>query len=271
MIRDFIGNHVYMSSILFLGLVSLLFQLMVTISLKGYVKASANMKTTRKKIMINLRNQFEAIYGINNQIHNINVYVEKYLFKMRFLGYTFWEWEKLPFLTAGIITLFAGGEAFYSYRMKENLDVQMEILFAYGIVMVSLFICFHIFGIKGKREQIQIQLVDYLENYLTNRLIRMQGEDVGEDKIESFEIEDVDTVENTERRMDSMNQEEFSEDVIENSEMEKDMEMLKRLIKKMDKDVDQGEAKEIAASKEPERTEESEIELLEEFVQSFLA
>lgn len=88
MIKEFITNHVFMCSILFVGVFSLILQAFMTLSLKGYVKASANMKTTRKKVMINLKNQFETIYGMDYQVRNIAAYVDKYLLKLRFIGFS---------------------------------------------------------------------------------------------------------------------------------------------------------------------------------------
>ena len=55
MITELIMNHVFMSSIVLFGAVTIFLQWLMTMSLKGYVKASANMKTTRKKLLMNLK------------------------------------------------------------------------------------------------------------------------------------------------------------------------------------------------------------------------
>lgn len=289
MIKEFITNHVFTSSILLVGLISLLLQAIMTLSLKGYVKASANMKTTRKKVMINLKNQFETIYGMDYQVRNIAAYVDKYLLKLRFIGFSFSTWEKLPFLSAGIATLIAVGGIFYGYMTNVENAQQIEILFAYGTVLACLFMFFHIFGIKSRKQQIQIQLVDYLENYLTNRLIRTKE---GNKELKMLDSD----VENAFMEKSSDKREQTSEQTVN---MEEDVAMLKRLIREVETEGDektgrQGEEnkkhgkvksgapiadmeendseRESAAAKEAEeKTEESEIELLEEFVQSFLA
>lgn len=288
MIKEFITNHVFMCSILFVGVFSLILQAFMTLSLKGYVKASANMKTTRKKVMINLKNQFETIYGMDYQVRNITAYVDKYLLKLRFIGFSFSTWEKIPFLSAGVVTLLTVGGIFYGYMTKVKSMVQVEILFAYGTVLACLFIFFHIFGIKSKKQQIQIQLVDYLENYLTNRLTRTKEAN------KEWKTLDAD-VENAFMEGTAGKKEPVLDQTIN---MEEDVEMLKRLIREVEtgkeskdsgqaavstnqseaetedyKDIEQADSeKEIAAAKEAEKNpEESEIELLEEFVQSFLA
>lgn len=256
MVREFVMKHMFMSSILAVGVLSLLLQFMVAISLKSYVKASANMKTTRKKLMINLKNQFETIYGMNYQVRNIGAYVDKYLLKLRLLGISLSAWEKVPFLTAGIATLLAGAEAFYGYVTKADVTAQVEILFSYGMVLVCLFVFFHIFGIKSKKQQMHIQLVDYLENYLTNRLIRTKE---GNKELKLLDAD-----------LEAAFLEGKDIEMPESEEAEKDMEMLKSLIREMESDQDKNAETEAAASCEAE-SEESEIELLEEFVQSFLA
>ncbi|MCM1499535.1 MAG: hypothetical protein NC124_13800 [Clostridium sp.] len=260
MITKFVTQHECMSSILIFGLISLLLQAMMVLSLKGYVRASANMKTTKNKVMINLKNQFETIYGMDYQVRNAAAYVDKYLLKLRFMGFSYSAWEKAPFLAAGLVTLLAGAEAFYGYLTGVNLSAQVEILFAYGVVVACLFIFFHIFGVKSKRQQIQIQLVDYLENYLANRLLRTKGD-----------VRVLD--EQTENAAGSA---------------EEDMEMLTRLIREMERKQQEQERlqeearteQQIAASEEepqwqeapaPKDPKEAELDLLEEFVQSFLS
>lgn len=285
MVKEFILNHVFMSSILLVGVVSLLLQAIMTLSLKGYVKASANMKTTKKKVMLNLKNQFETIYGMNYQVRNTAAYVDKYLLKFRFVGFSFSSWEKLPFLSAGIVTLLTVSGIFYGYIKKVKSMEQFEILFAYGIVLACLFIFFHIFGIKSKKQQMQIQLVDYLENYLANRLIRTKE---GKKELRLLD-EDVENA-----FMENSAGKKSAEQTVN---MEEDMEMLKRLIREVETGKDNNDKKkptqdgvhrqegsdkketgnneadsgqEVAIAKEGEPGE-AEIELLEEFVQSFFA
>lgn len=297
MITEFITNHVFMSSILLFGMFSLLLQAMMTLSLKGYVKASANMKTTRKKVLINLKNQFETIYGMDYQVRNTAAYVDKYLLKLRLIGFSFSTWEKVPFLTAGIVTLLAGGGVFYGYITGKEMKTQIEILFAYGMVLVCLFVFFHIFGMKSRKQQIQIQLVDYLENYLANRLIRTK-EGSREPKLldeemeaafmegaaRNKELKNVILDEEHEEKLRENENRNISENNAEKSiELEEDMDMLKRLIREIDTSQHKDSEDMIAVSSEEdirekedvlltgEESEESEIELLEEFVQSFLA
>ncbi len=222
MIIAFVTEHVFMCSILLFGLCSIFMQWLTALSLRDYVKASANMKTTKKKVMINLKNQFETIYDMNCSVRNVAAYVDKYLLKLRFMGITFSGWEKMPALSAGVVTLMAVGTAFYTYSTEGSTSVLIEILFAYGVVLACLFLSHHILGVKSKKQQMQIQLVDYLENNLTNRVMR-------------------------------------------NQECPKEENVLSASSEKTSSPEEEAE-EQVAASREP-----SDIELLEEFVQSFLA
>ncbi len=250
MITEFIFNHVFMCSILLFGLISIFMQWLTTLSLKSYVKASANMKTTKKKIMVNLKNQFETIYGMDYHVRNVAAYVDKYLLKLRFMGVSYSFLEKTPALSAGVVTLIAGGMAFYIYNTGGSNTILVEILFSYGVVLACLFVFFHIFGIKSKKRQMQIQLVDYLENYLVNRVIRNQGG--------SKEF----------RLLDATMEEAFMEGAAKNDELKQVILEEERELSESGgrKTLDKDSEREIAAAKEM-----SDVDLLEEFVQSFLA
>ena len=315
MITTFIMNHLFMCSILLFGVLSILLQWIMALSLKGYVKASSNMKTTKKKLLLNLKNQFETIYGMDYQVRNIAAYVDKYLLKMRFLGVSYSSWEKAPFLSAGLATLLAGGELFYGYWTGQPKVLFVEIGFAYGAICVCEFVFYHLCAVHNKRQQIHIQLVDYLENYLTNRLMRSLVENKQlkmldadmeaafmDGSVKNKEIKNVILEEEKKWRKEkrAAEQEKLQETYKGEEDTEEDMEMLKRLLREMgkrqtaedektgqniedaivsqrvsqaDSTLDSGKNEEIQdeVAVADENMEPSDIELLEEFVQSFLA
>lgn len=273
MIQELIQNHIFMSSICLTGAASIILQWFIALSLKGYVRASSNMKTTKKKAMISLKNQFEAIYEMNSRVHNMDAYVDKYLLKLRFMGITYTGWEILPYLTGGVVTILAVAGGFYGYKNNSDNPFYAEILFSYVITLACLFVFFHIFGIKTRKQQIHIQLVDYLDNYLANRLLKGKN-----DKWQR----DFDSDDNSEYygEHDDEASPEYDEDVPQHQTMDEDMDMLKRLIREMDaKKSTASVNNEVAASAEEMKeggygsdySEQSDAELLEEFVQSFLS
>lgn len=295
MIDKFVAGHSSLCSIFAFGVLSLFFQTLMVISLNSYVKASGNMKMTKKKVLLNLKNQFETIYGMDYQVRNTSAYVEKYLLKLRFLGLSYQTWEKVPFLSAGIITLLAGVEMFYEYMTGTGRTKIVEILFAYGITMACFYVFYHIFGVKNKKAQIQIQLVDYLENYLANRLLRTKNTEkvLNPSMEEAFMDESVENERIKKEILDEekdadlkKKQKEKQEIKKKNDSFEEDMEMLRQLVKDMEekhenankganKDTstdwlyDEDGQSQIAASED--EIKDPNLELLEEFVQSFLA
>ncbi|MBR1598291.1 MAG: hypothetical protein IJ661_05155 [Lachnospiraceae bacterium] len=312
MIVELLKHNLFMTGIISVAVLSIFLQWLMTLSLKAYVKASANMKTTKKKVMINLKNQFEAMHELNSQVRNMDAYVDKYLLKLKFMGVTYSGWEKMPFLTAGIIALTACAGGFYGYSINEEESFYAEVLFASGISLACLFVFFHIFGIKARKQQIHIQLVDYLDNYLANRLNRKasekeQWQNVDEEMDKAF-LEGKrealqEAIEAAKTSGESVNGDEPVEGEDGRSEdnrqrVEEDMEMLKRLIREMDSKHEEEQESvrhEVAASVEQQDSsghdasasveqqgnsryetavalkEQSDIELLEEFVQSFLS
>ena len=266
--------------------------MIMVISLNSYVKASGNMKTTKKKILLNLKNQFETIYGMDYQVRNTSAYVEKYLLKLRCCGLSYQTWEKLPFLSAGVITLLAGVELFYEYITGAQKGIYIEIIFSYGICIACFYVFYHIFGVKNKKAQIQIQLVDYLENYLANRLLRTKNtekvlnpsmeEAFMDETVTNEKIKSVILKEEKENADENKKQQKKKRENHNNDSYEEDMEMLRKLVKEMEQKHEMNAQKEnnityegedetsqIAAAKDD--NEDPNIELLEEFVQSFLA
>ncbi|MCR5701496.1 MAG: hypothetical protein K6G76_05050 [Lachnospiraceae bacterium] len=236
MIVRLINENMIAGSILLVGALSIFFEWLMTISINGYVKASANMKTTKKKSLVNLKNQFEAIYDLNSKVRNMDAYVDKYMIKLRFMGITYSRWEHASYIAAGIVSIITVVATFYGFTNNLNELYFAETFFSCGISLACLYVSFHIFDTKTRKQQIHIQLVDYLENYLSNRLIRETPEHPSEE--------------------------------LHNDNAEEDMDMLKRLIKEMDARKEKEETSdEVAVSVE----ESSEVELLEEFVQSFLS
>lgn len=233
MIGEFVSKHIYMCVVLLAGGIGIILQGCVERILYGYVKASDHMETTKKKNLLHLRKEFETIYGLEYQVRNPKAYVEKYLLKLRFLGIPYGYWDKLSQIIISGVSVLTMSELLYVYWQNQLVEHLVEILFSYGIIVACLGFAHHIFGVKAKKEQVQIQLIDYLENYVTNRLIK--GKDVASSVSEQGNGK-------SEHRKDT------------------DPEM-------------KGEQNQVAVAQEEEGETETiatDAELLEEFVQSFL-
>lgn len=236
MIGEFVSNHIFMCSILMPAIVGILAQYCMAKVLKDYVKASEQMDTTQKKNLLNLKNQFETIYGLECEVRNPKAYVDKYLVKLRCMGISYVYWDKISYITAGAASVVVAGLLLYGVLNGSALNEIKEIGVTYGLVLSCLFLAHHILGVKSKQEQIEIQLVDYLENYVTNRLVRGKK---GKEEGKKERTRDKDAMEST-----ALNTNGEAEGQELNSQ--------------------------VAAAKEAVN-EETDADLLEEFVQSFLA
>lgn len=234
MIGEFVSKHIYMCVLLLLGGIGVVIQGCVERVLHGYVKASDHMETTKKKNLLHLRKEFETIYGLECQVRNPKAYVEKYLLKLRFMGISYGYWDKLSELTISCVSVVAAGELLHAYWRNQLVNNLTEIIFVYGMMVACLVLAKHIYGVKSKKEQVQIQLIDYLENYVTNRLIK--GKEMVSQTSHN-EIADADQSDNLQPQMIS----EENQVAVAREEMEEESSM--------------------AAA---------DAELLEEFVQSFL-
>lgn len=136
------------------------------------LKASENMGTTTHKQMRSIRNHYENNLHMDLQVHNIQAFVDKYLFKLRFLGIPIRTWDGLT-LEAALLSVGAGGLGILNAISKGyGEEVVYSILAATIISCACLLSLENIFRIENSIDRLQANIEDYLENNLKNRLGR---------------------------------------------------------------------------------------------------
>lgn len=266
---DFINQqNIILFGMIAIGILSFILQVSFLVSLKAYVKASENMKTTQKKLFTNLLRQFETIYELDYKINNVPAYVDKYLLKYKFLLKPITTWQVASLRTIGYVTCVAAAGLFWNYTKGIAGQRQVTILFTYSIVCAFLLLSQNIFGVKSKIQQIKTNLVDYLENYLVNRLERnriekklaeeqRRGSGVQEDS-EAELLDEVDALYFEDTNKGKKEKVSNREEMVSESDMEEDMEYLMKCLN------------EIAASHDSKNLEKSDEEIVEEFIRSLL-
>ena len=146
----------------------------IRISLAGYyrilLKALKNMKTTKNKWLMRLREQFVLRYQAMLGVQNIESFVERFLAERRAFGMPIAFWNGIHIQMISLCLLFAAVTALYQcIQGQETSDVLMAmfqgiwtsalLLFLDGFCMVS-----------AKVDALRYSLCDYLENYLQVQL-----------------------------------------------------------------------------------------------------
>ncbi len=134
------------------------------------IKETDNMAITNNKLLKQCKTKFLNCYELNNGIHNIPVFVDKFINRLS-LGHL--SFDLIYHLSGQLMLLtvvFAGIGVCQGIAAGHTLG---EILPFYIVSFVGLYLYFSVstvVDIKGKRRMLKVNLVDYLENHLSSRM-----------------------------------------------------------------------------------------------------
>lgn len=134
------------------------------------IKEADNMAITSNKLLKQCKIKFSNCYELNNGIHNIPVFVDKFINRLSLGHFSF---DLIYHLSGQLMLLSvvsAGVGICRSILAGRTLGA---ILPFYIVSFLGLYLYFSVStvaDIKGKRRVLKINLVDYLENHLSSRM-----------------------------------------------------------------------------------------------------
>ena len=139
-------------------------------SYKRMIKESNNMAMTKNKYLRTLKQKAEDAYRINQGISNTRVYLEKQLLDARVGALTAEDWAGFSSQITWLCLLAGGTLSFLSYWYR--CDSYYIVLYGtVGILAAVLNIIVESgTGLEARRQQLIINLQDYLENTLWHRM-----------------------------------------------------------------------------------------------------
>lgn len=150
--------------------VGLLTKLVLTITYFRLMRAAKDMGASENKLMKLIRLRFDTCYKIKLGVHNVDSFVDKYVYSHKFCGITLYTWENISGqinMITLLLGLFGGGLALF---LKCGQDVIL-FTFAVGASAVVLLIAFEeLFSLNAKKKMLRIHMKDYLENNLKAKL-----------------------------------------------------------------------------------------------------
>lgn len=156
---------------MFAGLVlSIFLKIFLGMLYRHMIKEADNMAITNNKLLKQCKTKFSNCYELNNGIHNIPVFVDKFINRLSLGHFSF---DLIYHLSGQLMLLsvvFAGVGICRSILAGRTLG---EILPFYIVSFLGLYLYFSVStvaDIKGKRRVLKINLVDYLENHLSSRM-----------------------------------------------------------------------------------------------------
>ena len=131
---------------------------------------SNQMGTTGNRWMKSMMSKFEAYYKLHISVHNVENFVDRYLYHYHFLGVSLQTWENMGFYFSGLIAAGAGLCCF----LAGYDGMSAEWFWVTGLVTLLL-LCVQgasevFFDTHKCLRVFRIQLIDYMENTMRARL-----------------------------------------------------------------------------------------------------
>lgn len=155
-------------------LISILVRLVLAFVYQEMIQETENMSTTKHKMLKQCKLKFSNCYRMNNGMQNIPVFVDKFLNRL-----ALW---KLPLdtvyhLSGQFMLLSVVFSGIGTYKQLAKGSVLGDVIPFYLFCMIGLYLYFTVssmLDVQGKKNNLKINLVDYLENHMSPR---MQGVD----------------------------------------------------------------------------------------------
>lgn len=151
-------------------------KLIVSITLKKLVRAASDMSKSTHSFIKLVRAKFEHACMVNDQVDNIQVFVEKYIHEYQVLGIRLHGWqrlEKIFVVVIGLVTLLISGGS-YLYEGLGEMMLQRTLIG--GALLILLLGIYQLVDEKLRLQTVEIYMVDYLENVCAHRYTRGNAE-----------------------------------------------------------------------------------------------
>ncbi len=169
-INTILQHKILMSVVLLLFLSATIIQFQLARFYNALIAETDNMTTTEVDILFQCKKKFSNCYRLHNGVLNVPVFVDKYLSKMKMGRFLVTTWKHLSGQLVLLSVFAAGLGACLGIMDGKTLG---EILPFYIVSMLDLYIYFAVSGfvdIEEKKKVLKINLVDYLENHMGNKL-----------------------------------------------------------------------------------------------------
>lgn len=170
MLSIFTEHKILTGLILILFIISILLQIIIGHFFNTLIKETENMASTDRELLRQCKKKFTNCYKMNSGVLNVPIFVDKFINKMKVGKMTVTGLKHLSGQLMLLSVFVAGVGACRGIIIGETLG---EILPFYIISLFGLYIYFSISGvidIAGKRRILKVNMVDYLENNMVNKL-----------------------------------------------------------------------------------------------------
>ncbi len=173
MIQQLFDNHVFlyiMGGLCGLGVFLKCFLLVVYNKL---IAASENMNSTKKNWLKNMKLRFESSYQLQLGVNDVDIYVDKYVSKIKYGGLLLSTWENISGQTIGLCLLTGSFAGIIGFVYECGQSQVLFTFFAGAWTAIIVNIVDNVVNISAHRQMLRYNLIDYFEN---NLKVRMEQE-----------------------------------------------------------------------------------------------
>ena len=178
MFSAFLQHRVMICIVLLFLVLSILCQIMIGVLYQKMIRETDNMAVTENKLLKQRKLKFSNCYELNDGIVNIPVFVEKFMNRISLGGISLNSMTHMSGQCMLLSVFVAGIGACRGIIGGETIG---DLLPFYIISFFGLYVYFSVASIvdvKGKRNIVKTNMVDYLENHMVKHLILVKEEEM---------------------------------------------------------------------------------------------
>lgn len=172
-VGKYINNRVFLWIMIALYAMAVMVEIIRRCSAGAIASESVKMGETRNNVLKQIKLKYENIFRLEKNVYNTKAFVERYLWKRKCCGINVRRLRYVG-ITLRWLVLYIGMYV-TAYELYSGSDIRDINILIYGVgsafMWVSLNIMESLFAVDWVSEQAIVNITDYLDNYLRNRLI----------------------------------------------------------------------------------------------------
>lgn len=180
----FTEHEILAGAILLLFFFSLLCQIITGFLYQNMIKETYNMSSTENKMLKVCKLKFTNRYELHEKVANVPVFVDKFIYGIRFGPFSARSLHHFSgqFLLSAVF-LAGAGACMAIIEEKTIGEISSYYIFSF-IMLYAYFSISAAVDIKGKKEVLKTNLIDYLENNISVRIPQSKKEQERLDELE---------------------------------------------------------------------------------------
>lgn len=170
MLQEMLTNHVVMYTTLVLGGIGIITKFLLGMKYSILLKHTSRIGNEKTEWIELLKKKFELCHKLEMNVHNVDKFVDKYVYRQKFCGIFLYTWENI----CGKLCVLSGALSVISVVLALYIKCGQAVITEYitaGIFSITLLITFSILAnVSKKKDTIHLLLCEYLENVYGVRL-----------------------------------------------------------------------------------------------------